>query len=224
MNNEAILTNASGAASMRAPMTVTMPVSTRTRSVPTAFLVVYALLLALGLGLGSTYYILNGDPPFGAWRLGAWKAWPALGSPEADPYMRAMLAHRSDVPLAIGEGIGFTAVTDSEGKPLDSACTYRVGSVAPTARLWTIALYDQSGHLATTELGRNSFTSAEILRDAEDQFTISLSRSLQDGNWIQLPASGRFSLVLRLYDPPGAAGTGLTENVFPAIQRVECGA
>ncbi|WP_175493740.1 DUF1214 domain-containing protein [Microvirga guangxiensis] len=207
---------------MRAPVAVSKPVTYRI--VPTAFLVVYALLLALALGLGSTYWVLKGDPPLGSLQIGPWKAWPSLGSANADPYMRAILAQRGEVPLAIGEGLGFTAMTDSEGRPLDSACTYRIGSVVPTARLWTLSVYDQDGRLARSELGRSSFTSAEILRDGGDQFMIALSRSLQDGNWLQLPASGNFSIVLRLYDTPGAAGTGLDESVFPTIQRVECGA
>lgn len=221
MTTEALLTNAPGAGSMRAPDAASKPVTFR--SVPTALLVVYAVLLALGLGLGSTYWILKGEPPFGRLRIGSWTAWPTLGSTSADPYMRAILAERGDVPLATGEGLGFTAKTDSEGRDLDSACTYRVGSVAPTARLWTFSVYDQNGRLLQTELGRSSFTSAELLRDDEDGFEIALSRNLQDGNWLQLPPSGRFSIVLRLYDTPGAAGTGLTESVFPSIQRVECG-
>jgi len=219
MSTDAILTNAPGTGAMRAP--APRPVTFRT--VPTAFLVVYSLLLALGLGLGSTYWILKGDPPFGSLSLGPWKAWPTLGSTSADPYMRAILAQRGDVPLATGEGLGFTATTDGEGRPLDSACTYRVGADAPAARLWTFSVYDQNDRLVQTELGRNSFTSAEILRDAQDRFTIALSRSLQDGNWLQLPPSGRFSIVLRLYDTPGAAGTGLTESSFPVIERAECG-
>ncbi|HZH12486.1 MAG TPA: DUF1214 domain-containing protein [Microvirga sp.] len=222
MNSEAILTNGAEAASMRAPMHATQSVTTR--KVPTVVLIVYTLLLALGLGLGSTYLVLEGDPPFGSLRVGPWKAWPALGSTDADPYMRAILAKRSEIPLALGEGLGFTATTDSEGRALDSACTYLVGSVVPNARLWTLTVYDQAGRIPQTELGRSSFTSAEILRDAQDQFTIALSRTLQDGNWLQLPGSGPFSIVLRLYDTPGATGTGLTENAFPAIQRVECGA
>ena len=133
------------------------------------------------------------------------------------------MAQGGEIPLAIGEGLGFSAETDSEGRTLDPACTYRVGSVVPTARLWTFSVYDQNGNLVRTELGRSSFTSAEILRDEQDEFTIALSRSLQDGNWLQLPASGQFSIVLRLYDTPGAAGTGLSESVFPFIQRIGCG-
>ncbi len=82
----------------------------------TASLVVYSLLLALGLGLGSAYLVLNGDPPFGGRRLGPWSTWPKLGSPEADPYMRAIVARRGDVPLAMGEGLTLIAQADDGGR------------------------------------------------------------------------------------------------------------
>lgn len=205
---------------MRAPTASRARVTVRT--VPTALLILYTLLLALGLGLGSAYLALNGDPPFGRVRLGPWQAWPKLGSPEADPYMRAIMARRSDVPLAIGEGLALVATTDSEGRALDAACSYSVGSVAPAARLWTVTLYDRSGRLPATELGRRSFTSAEIVRDGEDRFAIALSREVKAGNWLQLPPSGSFSLALRLYDMPGAAVANLDAATFPAIQRLGC--
>ncbi|MFD0462091.1 hypothetical protein ACFQY9_09520 [Microvirga aerilata] len=86
------MTNAPAAASMHASSTPQATV--KSRFVPTVFLVVYALLLALGLGLGSAYWVMNGNPPFGSLRLGPWQAWPSLGSPEADPYMRAIIARR----------------------------------------------------------------------------------------------------------------------------------
>lgn len=205
---------------MRASSIPLLPVTSR--FIPTAFLIVYALLLALGLGLGSAYLVLNGAPPFGSLRLGPWQAWPKLGSREADPYMRAITARRGEVPLAVGEGLTFTATVDSEGRRLDSACSYRIGSMVPVARLWTLTLYDEAGRLPASELGRSGFTSAEIIRDAEGRFTVALSRDLQPGNWLQLPASGPFSLVLRLYDTPGAAGVGLDDSTVPAIQRLEC--
>src|SRR3954468_13189559 len=100
MQTEAHLTNAPAAASMRAPSTPLSPVTTR--RVPTAFLIVYALLMELGLGLRSAYCALNTDTPLGRLLLVSWQAWPKLGSPESDPYMRAIIARRGDVPLATG--------------------------------------------------------------------------------------------------------------------------
>jgi hypothetical protein len=138
--------------------------------------------------------------------------------------MRAIIARRGDVPLATGEGMGFTASVDNDGRPLDAACSYSIGPIAPIARVWTLTLYDQAGRLPANELGRVSFTSAEVLRDTQDHFSIALSRTVQPGNWLQLPAGGTFMVTLRLYDPPGAAGANLEVSEMPVIQRLECGA
>lgn len=189
----------------------------------TAFLIVYSLLLALGLGLGSAYWLLNGEPPFGGRRLGPWATWPKFGSAEADPYMRAIVARRGDVPLAVGEGLTLVARTDSGGRGLDGDCSYRIGSVTPPARLWTITLYDKAGALPISELGRSGFTSAEILRRNDDGFDIAVSRDLSAGNWLKVPAGGSFTLVLRLYDTPGAAGARLDADDLPTIERLTCG-
>lgn len=187
-------------------------------------LILYALLLALGLGLGSAYAVLNGNPPFGGSRLGSWEVWPKLGSADADPYMRAIVARRGDIPLATGEGLALIASADSEGRRLDSSCAYNIGSVVPAARWWTLTLYDEASQLTESELQRSGFTSSEILRDDRDGFTISLSRSISAGNWLQLPASGPFTMVLRLYDMPGGASLNLEAEELPVITRLGCGA
>lgn len=194
------------------------------RPIPSAALILYALLLALGLGIGSAYAVLNGNPPFGSRHLGPWQTWPKLGSADADPYMRAIVARRGNIPLATGEGLALTALVDKEGRKLDSACTYRIGTAMPAARWWTLSLYDEDGQLPASELGRSGFTSSEIVRNADNGFVIALSRSVMSGNWLQLPASGRFIVVLRLYDMPGAAGLNLDAEDLPTIERGECGA
>ncbi|NIX76876.1 DUF1214 domain-containing protein [Microvirga terricola] len=188
----------------------------------TAVLIVYAFLLALGLGLGSAYAVLKEDPPFGVLRLGPWQTWLKLGSTDADPYMRAIVARRGDIPLATGEGVALIARFDNQGRRFDTSCSYRVGSVTPPARLWTMTIYDRANNLAVTDLGRRGFTSGEIIRNADNKFVITLSRDLQPGNWIQLPAAGSFNIVLRLYDTPGAAGSNLDAGSLPTIERVGC--
>lgn len=221
MDHRAILTDSSARLPARATSTLPVPVTFRFN--PTALLIVYALLLALGLGLGSAYWVLKGDPPFGGLRLGPWETWPKLGSADADPYMRAIVAKRGQVPLATGEGLSLSAKTDSEGRRLESGCTYRIGPATPPARLWTLTLYDEDGRLPASDLGRASFTSSEILRNPDDTFAITLSRTLSAGNWLQLPSNGPFTVVLRLYDMPGASGANLVAGNFPTIERVECG-
>lgn len=193
------------------------------RTQQTAILIVYSLLLALGLGLGSAYWILNGDPPFGGRKLGPWSTWPKLGSAEADPYMRAIVARRGDVPLAIGEGLTLVAEADDSGRGLDGACSYRVGSVTPPARLWTLTLYDRTGTLRPSALERSGFASSEIIRRPDDGFEIVVSKDLSAGNWLQVPAMEAFTMVLRLYDTPGAAGANLDAEDLPTIERITCG-
>lgn len=203
-----------------------LPLSPVTRKrLPTAALVVYAFAVALGLGIGSAYLALRGDYPLGAVRLGPWTAWPHLGSSEADPYARSIVTRRSEIPLATGEGLALFASTDSQGRTLDSGCTYTVGTATPQARLWTLTLYDQQGAFVTSDLQRSGFTSAEVLRGPEGRFSIVLSRDVQPGNWLKLPAAGAFSIALRLYDTPASLGTSAVDaRSLPSIERQECGA
>jgi hypothetical protein len=211
------------------PLSTTPAAANRTRRrrrrLSTSALVVYALALALGFGVVSAYLAVRGGYPVGAAQVGAWVTWPSVGSRSADPYARAIVARRGEIPLALGEGLAFRASADSAGQTLDSACSYRIGSVTPQARLWTLAVYDANGRFRASDLERGALTSAEILRAADGGFTVFLSRSARPLNWLRLPESGSFTVVLRLYDTPvGAGSASLDDRAMPAIERLECGA
>jgi hypothetical protein len=193
------------------------------RSPSNAALVIGALALAAALGLGTADLATRGGYPFGSVRAGPWTTWPRVGSREADPYARAVMARNADVPLAVGEGLALTANVDDAGRPLDSGCIYRIGSEMPPARFWTLTFYDSAGRLVASEANRSGFTSAEILRDAAGLFTILAAREPQTGNWLPLPASGPVSIILRLYDTPVAGGAASLEGrSLPKIERLEC--
>jgi hypothetical protein len=195
------------------------------RRLPAAVLVVYAVSIALLLGLWSAYWAVSGDYPFGQVRAGAWQATPRVGSREADPYARAVVARSAEIPLAIGEGLTLTATGDDQGRPLDTRCTYRVGPATPQARYWTLTLYDEEGRPVSSELQRSGFTSAEVLRDVEGRFSIVIARDPMPGNWLRMPERGRPGLALRLYDTPVAAGTAaLDPRTLPTIERLDCAA
>ena len=193
------------------------------RPLSSAALVIYAVSIALLLGLWSAYLAVSGDYPFGQVRAGAWRATPRVGSRDADPYARAVVARNAEIPLAIGEGLTLTATGDDLGRPLDPRCAYRVGSTTPQARYWTLTLYDGDGRPVVSELQRSGFTSAEVLRDADGRFSIAISREPMPGNWLRMPESGRPGLALRLYDTPVAAGTAaLDARTLPTIERLDC--
>ncbi|MGI6245478.1 MAG: DUF1214 domain-containing protein [Pseudochelatococcus sp.] len=181
------------------------------------------LAIAAFAGLGSAWYMTRGEPPFGAVRAGPWAAWPDIGSPVIDPYARAIVARTGALPLGAGEGLELHAVHDSEGRPLDGACVYAVRGAVPSARAWTLTVYDAAGGLPPNETGRNGFTSFELLRDADGMAEIVLSRGVRPGNWLMLPPTEGVHLVLRLYGAPLAAVSGVVEAAaLPAIDRLAC--
>ena len=213
------------AAQPAAPRTAPRRPILRSGRLPAPVLVAYAMALALLVGFGSAYWVLKGEYPVGSVRIGPWTTWPKIGSREADPYARAVVARSGDVPLGVGEGLAFVASVDSAGRDLDASCSYRVGSMTPQARYWTLTVYDADRRPARTDLGRSGMTSAEILRRDDGSFLVELSRTVRPGNWLQLPSSASFTLILRLYDTPVAAGSAaLDARVLPSIERGECGA
>lgn len=189
-----------------------------------AVLVVYALVLALGLGLGTAYLAISGGYPFGSIHIGAWTVWPRVGSRDVDPYARAVMARTGAIPLGVGEGLMLTATVDDAGRPLDSRCIYRVGSVVPPSRVWTLTVYNGSGSAGETPTDRRrGLTSAEILRNVDGSFDIEVSLEARSGNWIPMPPGDRVSFVLRLYDTPVAANSAaLDRSALPAIEQAEC--
>jgi hypothetical protein len=187
------------------------------------FHVLFVSLLSLGLGLGLTWWAANTQHPFGSLRLGAWLALPAVGTPAIDAYTLANVARQGELPLSVVDGLAFKAFADSAGKTLDSRCVYRIEGAFPSARFWTLALYDEDGFTAANAAHRTVFTSTEALRVDNSGFRIMVSRDVQPGDWLPSAATAAFVLVLRLYDVPVGALTARNTNlVLPSITRESC--
>lgn len=187
-------------------------------------LLIYALALGAGLGLASADYATSGGYPFGGVTVGAWTAWPRAGAVGADPYTRAVNARRGEIPLAIGEGMLLTAAQDEDGRTLDATCTYAIAGITPPARAWTVTVAGRGAAASGQTTLREGFTSTEILREMDGRFVITLSPTVQPGNWLPMPRlSGPVRLALRLYDTPVAASAGTLDRTgLPAITRTGC--
>ncbi len=63
-----------------------------------------------------------------------------------------------------------------------------------------------------------------MLRERDGRFSVIVSPSVQPGNWLPMPeGDGSIRLVLRLYDTPVAASTGVLEREgVPSITREDC--
>jgi hypothetical protein len=185
------------------------------------FLVAFAV--AAAVGLGATWLALTKGTAFGPLRISAWTSWPKTGTTEIDPYARAIVARTGELPVASGDGIAFYAKSTDRGEVLDGRCEIVLAGTTPTARFWTLTLYDPEGRLVANSIDRHGFTSEEVIRTMDGGFTMVIAPRARSGNW--LPTSGveRYILVLRLYDTPvGVATRAGRDAQMPSVIRKAC--
>jgi hypothetical protein len=185
--------------------------------------IIYVLVLAAVTGLGTASHALRGQPPLGKVQIGAWTVWPRIGSRDIDPYARAVLARGAHLPLGLGEGLTLVADRDQNGRGLDAACRYRISGILPPARGWTLTLSDKDGQALPEGRTRTGFSDAEVTRSEDGQLAMVLAQDARPGDWLPLPESGAFTLVLRLYDTP-VSGTAseLSARQLPTVERQGC--
>ena len=182
-----------------------------------------ALAVAAAIGLGATWLAITQGTAYGGVTIGAWTAWPKVGTAGIDPYARAMIARSGELPVGSGDGVAFSARTDDAGKPLDGRCDVALAGITPQARYWTITLYDPEGRLVPNSVQRQGFTSQEIIRRADGTFEITASPRARPGNWLPTGGIERYVLVLRLYDTPIGVTTRTGRDApMPTITRGEC--
>jgi hypothetical protein len=183
----------------------------------------FAFLVAAVVGLGTTYFALSRGAAFGALSIGSWTAWPKSGTVDADPYARASIARTGRLPMALGDGVSFSARTDDSGRALDGRCNVEISGVTPAARFWTLTLYNVSGELVANSVGRYGYTSEEIVRNADGSFVIDVAPRANPGNWLPTGGVERYELVLRFYDTAiGVATRASREVPMPAIATRGC--
>ena len=189
----------------------------------TVLLTLLVLVIAIGGGAGSVWFMLEEAPPINAVQAGPWTAFPNAGTHQADPYSRARFARRGGIPLGRAEGIVFTARRDSTGAGLQRECIYEIGGPMPAARFWTLLAADDEGEpLPPLARQRPALHSRMLLREADNGFTITVSGRPSPGNWLAIGGEGPMQLVLTLFDTPVASAARVEELVLPAIRRVEC--
>jgi hypothetical protein len=180
------------------------------------------LAIALGVGFGLSLYALSDGRLFGAYQSGPWLAWTQAGSPAPDPYTRAFIARNAALQLGQAEGMQLVAGADSDGRPLDRACRYRVDGRTPTATFWTLVPVGPDGIGIARPDGPPGFHSTRVARADDGSLQLYFSKGLSPLNWVELTGDGPFSLVLTLYDTVLFTGVGSGETALPSIIRESC--
>lgn len=155
-------------------------------------------------------------------RNGPWRTSATTGSADANPYERAAVALAGLYALTREEAIYYTAFTDSTGEPLRGECRYRVRGTPPPARWWSITVYGADHFLIPNTAGVYARNASSLPLAADGRYTLALSSTATADNGLPTPASGAFSLTLRLYNPAPEVSAQLATLALPSIEREHC--
>ncbi len=175
-------------------------------------------LMGLAAGGAGALYVLKQPTASSSVAVGAWRANLDAGSQGADMFTRAKIALNGLLALNRSETIYFVAVQDDAGRALDGSCQYDVVGTPPAARWWSVTLYGDDLFLVGNAANRFSFNQTNVTRDADGAFHIVVASSQQSGDWLPAPLSGKFILVLRLYNPDPALAQNPASLVAPSIK------
>ena len=110
-----------------------------------------------------------------------------------------------------------TAFKDGDGKPLDGAHRYLLrfgkGQIPPARATWSVSMYDPQGYYVPNAIDRYSVAPWMPLTYNDDGSLDIYIQAASPGekketNWLPAPASGPFSLTVRIYWPADAVLDG----------------
>ena len=181
-----------------------------------------SIAVALSLGFGLSYYALTDGRLFGAVSLGPWTAWPDIGSPNPNPYTNGHITREAALQLGRSEGLRFVATTDSDGAPLDLACSYRVDGHVPVSTFWTLVAVDADWVNLAAPGTDAALRSSEVMRATDGAIRVHVGTRLRPMTWLELAGSGTFSLVLTLYDTTALSSFAAADMTMPSITAEDC--
>jgi hypothetical protein len=142
--------------------------------------------------------------------------------------LRAAIAYRGLGANLTEDAFYASASTGSDGAKLSSDNKYVVhfNEVPPVNGFWSLSLYNDKILFAANPINRyclGSLSDPPLINNADGSIDIYIQRDSHDSakmpNWLPAPASGNFSLTLRLYWPKQQVVDKTW--VPPAVQLVE---
>ncbi|OYY63744.1 DUF1214 domain-containing protein [Sphingomonas sp. 28-62-11] len=180
---------------------------------------VLAAVVGIAAGVGSALLATQGGMDGGI-RAGAWSTNVTVGAASADPWTRATVARAGLLALSADQAVYFNRSADSEGRPLDARCTYRLSGGPQPAAWWSVTLYAEDQYLARNT---DSASSIDATLAGNGAWTALVGPDRPpSGMWISTRASKRPVLMLRLYSPRSIAADVLAKIKGPDVVRFSC--
>jgi len=180
-------------------------------------LIVFTLVIAIGGGAGSVWWMMEDVQDFGAITVDGWTVNPTEGTPDADPYAKARFAREGKLALGSSEGAQLVATRDSTGEVLRGGCDYVVTGGVPVSRFWTLHAVGPA-----RQPQPYAIHSQALLRDADGAFTITVSRHPSPGNWLRIETDTPYRLILAVYDTAMIGTADFADVSLPGIRRERC--
>ena len=147
--------------------------------------------------------------------------WQLVNSPVGtygtDYLKRALIALMGLGANPVEDAMYPTAFTDSDGQPCDSSRDYLLhfapGQSPPSDAFWSVTMYDERQLFAANPINRFAIGDRDALKfNADGSLDIHIRRESPgadlESNWLPTPASGPFTMNLRLYWPRREALNG----------------
>jgi hypothetical protein len=147
------------------------------------------LAAGIALGLAATWATVIRGTMGGDVSAGPWRTSLDVGSSQGGPYLRAQIAVHGLLALSREETMYYTAADDSDGRPLDGHCVYRIEGRDPPTRWWSITAYGADDFLIPNPDDRYSVSMNSVARAADGTFAVTLSKGWRRATGSRSPQS-----------------------------------
>jgi|GEM_PF-1636808 len=187
----------------------------------------------LGLLIANTalFYHIHQMPVFNP---NGWMTGKGIGSKEADLFTRAVISKIGIFANSKEQAIYLSACIDDsidykklfpfkDWLSLSADKHYRIeGNVKIPVSWWSITLYNNSDFLVENPEDRYSFTSFNLVTDANGNFAIDVAsqKPADATNWLPAPHNGSFNLKLRIYEPFAEVYENIATYPLPRVKEV----
>jgi hypothetical protein len=186
--------------------------------------VVGAIVVGLGVGVGSALWVLGNGELLGDFEKDHWFGNDQAGSVAADPYTRGIVASIGLLALNKSETIYFHRYKDESGRQLNDGCVYELRGASLPTRWWSITVYAADDFLPVNDDRSFSVDASQVVAGDDGTWTTRLAVDRAEApNWISTEAAGEYSLALRMYNPDGSALADPGSIPFPTIATISCG-
>jgi len=149
-----------------------------------------------------------------------------IGTYGTDYLRRAVIAYAGLGANTVEDAFYPLALTDADGKPLDSAAKYVIHfdkeQLPPARAFWSLTMYNDRQFFAANSIHRFAIGDRDALKfNPDGSLDLTIQRDPPNDaavNWLPAPAAGIFTMNLRLYLP----GTTVLDGTWkpPVIRRV----